>query len=374
MQPKINLSGEWEPPSPDGDFEPDSTEYWKAKAKLASAAAQELFARAKEMYTTPLTLKDSHPSWQVRKASPPKDDAARGKQRVKGAWGDMDSNQMLEHLNLEEEKEEQKREEAAEKKRDMAERRAEREELERERKEMKQLQLELERPVTDLLKRLSFTEANKDETSAAELSAFARANREQLVALDVDLTSLTKKALMPNLVAKVTTAPTTVAWKSAPMKAIVDKSAAMMPPPPPRSPPVADAFPIAIEATVEPSSAAGTPQKPPEKRTRRGAAPPPCGPPPPPDDADMPSPLARMFQILEGTPTPSSRTSLASTIVDRSPGSSTHGLTDAEAESPVHKSAAKESDEKSAGKSETKAPPGMRAVGKARVILPPKRM
>jgi len=132
-------------PQPDGDFEPDSTEYWKAKAKLASAAAQELFARAKEMYTTPLTLKDSHPSWQVRKASPPKDDAARGKQRVKGAWGDMDSNQMLEHLNLEEEKEEQKREEAAEKKRDMAERRAEREELERERKEMKQLQLELER-------------------------------------------------------------------------------------------------------------------------------------------------------------------------------------------------------------------------------------
>ena len=189
-KPKIDLSGEWEVPSPEGALERDSKEYWKAKFELASAAARELFGRAKQMYTTPLTLKESHPSWQLRKASPPKDDATRGRQRVKGEWGDMDSNQMLEKLDAEEEKEEERKEEAADKKRDIAERRAERELLEQQKKELKQQQREFEVPVTDLLKRLSFTEANKDECTQAELAAFARANRQELVALGVDLSNI----------------------------------------------------------------------------------------------------------------------------------------------------------------------------------------
>jgi hypothetical protein len=79
----MDFSGEYESPEPGEQFERNSLAYWKEKARLSSARARELFSEAKTLHETPLTLKATHPAWQVRKASPPREDGARGKQRLR---------------------------------------------------------------------------------------------------------------------------------------------------------------------------------------------------------------------------------------------------------------------------------------------------
>jgi hypothetical protein len=264
----IDLSGEYESPSPEaGLFKPDSKEYWQEKARLSSQRARQLFSQAKTMHNTPITLKETHPAWQVKKALPPKEDDGKGKQRVKGEWGDMDSAQMLEKLEAQEKEEEERKEEAAERMRDMETRRAEREAAEKEKKALREARLELEMPVTDLLKRLAFTGEQQDEVSAKELEAFAQANKPALHALGVDLSSYARKNLMPKIATKLAAAPATTNWVQAPPKLLTASTdAELMPPPPPATTTTTD-LPLAQPAPT--NSAEGTPTKPAPKQSRR---------------------------------------------------------------------------------------------------------
>lgn len=75
-----------------------------------------------------------------------------------------------------------------------------------------------------LLKGLGFTEPNSTEASAPEVAASARANRVSLASLGVELGSLARKALMPQLVHKLALAPQTD-WQRAPPKLLTDTSA-----------------------------------------------------------------------------------------------------------------------------------------------------
>ena len=218
----INFAEEWQSPSPpSGQYPKDSKEYWQEKQRLTSMQGRELFAVAKGMHETPLTLKASHPSWQVKKASPLRDeDPARRKQRVKGKWGDMDQNEMLEHLEEQENEEEEKKVALAEKRAEREERKRERSVLESEKKEAKTASIELERPVTELLASLGFTDASSVQASAGELTAFARANRTTLLELSIDLTSLTRKDLMPRLQEAKINMFTPAQWHKAQPKAL----------------------------------------------------------------------------------------------------------------------------------------------------------
>jgi len=56
---------------------PDSKEYWMAKSKLVSEAARDLFAAGRKMHERPLTLKATHPAWQVKKAEATHEDPAQ---------------------------------------------------------------------------------------------------------------------------------------------------------------------------------------------------------------------------------------------------------------------------------------------------------
>lgn len=270
------LTGEYQSPSPDPAlFQKDTKEYWKEKQRLTSKVARGFFATAKALQQTPLTLKETHPSWQVRKVEPV-DESTRekGKQRVKGAWGDMDSEQMLEKLLEQDDEEDAAKERALEKKRDAEQRRIERAALEAEKKQLKEQRLELEGPITHLLQNLGFTDGQRDEVGAKELEAFARANRTELLALEVDLSSLARKNLMAQLTVKLPAA-TSVVWKEAPPKLLTGPSgaadvAALMPPPPPRAAAedtsAPHAAPEPVEPATEPSSLEGTPTKPEPKR------------------------------------------------------------------------------------------------------------
>ena len=267
--PAVSFAGEWKSPSPEaGKYEPNSVEYWKAKQQLTSSKAKELFAAGQQMQQTPLTLKESHPAWQVKKAEPVHDDGS-GRQRVKGEWGDMDSVQMLEKLDAQHKEEEEKREAVQQRKEDGAERRRLQQEAEAAKKQAKEATLALERPVTDLIKSLGFTAGQSDDISAGELAAFARKNRAALGALGVDLTSLSRKALMPQLTAKIAQAGGT-AWQHAPPKALpapaAEAAAAALPPP---AEPVAGVEPASPLALPAPAEEAAAPRP---KRARSGGA------------------------------------------------------------------------------------------------------
>ena len=97
-----------------------------AKSKLVSEAARDLFAAGRKMHERPLTLKATHPAWQVKKAEATHEDPARARQKVKGAWGDMYALQMLEKLDEQQREEEETREAVAEHKQQQAERKEER--------------------------------------------------------------------------------------------------------------------------------------------------------------------------------------------------------------------------------------------------------
>ena len=124
---------EWEPPEPEPDSYRTQTEYWKRKFELAVSAAREFRAQLFAVQNTPLTLKEHHPSFQLRQAAArDPEERARGQQRVKGAWGDMgcdglDGTLMEKMLDEQEENEKQKKEEMAQRKRDAEARRVERE-------------------------------------------------------------------------------------------------------------------------------------------------------------------------------------------------------------------------------------------------------
>eukprot|EP00966_Prymnesium_polylepis_P321685 7377993-Prymnesium_polylepis.1 len=243
----IGFDCEWQSPSPEaGAYAPDSKEYWKAKAKLTSAHAKELFQAGKKMHEKPLTLKESHPAWQVRRATHDETDPAHGKKRIKGTWGDMDSNQMLERFEEQEGEEEAAREAIAERKQQAAERKQEKEAAEAQQREARDATRELERPVTDLLQSLGFAATQNDTISAPELTTFARANRAELVALGCDLASLTRKTLMPQLLQQSIATSTTVTWKRAPPKAL--------PAPPAASPAGAQLFTVDGTVTDEPTA------------------------------------------------------------------------------------------------------------------------
>ena len=276
---------EWSPPEPDEGSYRTQTEYWKRKCELAISAARDFRAQLMAVQNTPLTLKDWHPSFQVKHAAP-RDPAekARGQQRIKGAWGDMgcdgiDGTLMEEMLDEQEANEKKHKEEVAQKKRDAETRRAEREEEAAAKKSEKEAQREAELPVTELLKRLRFTGEQEDTVSAAQLTEFVKHNRLTLRALQVDLTSTARKTLMPILIEKVPMAPVDHLWTAAPPRALTGPTEvaplpgpALLPAPPDQpdgrptdtSPP----RPERPSTSSPPSPTNSTPEKPPEKRGR----------------------------------------------------------------------------------------------------------
>jgi len=80
--------------------------------------------------------------------------------------------------------------------------------------------IELERPVTELLVSLGFTDASSEQVSAGELTPFARASRATLLGLSTDLTSLTRKELMPRLQEAKINMFTPAQWHKAQPKAL----------------------------------------------------------------------------------------------------------------------------------------------------------
>ena len=104
---------------------------------------------------------------------------------------------------------------------------------------LKEAQLEFERPLTRLLQRLHFVEDNEEEASAKQVSAFVTANKPLLKELQVDLSSIARKTLVPKLVPAIVRTPVSHPWVPAPPKALLPPTAAaaLMPPPPPPPPP-----------------------------------------------------------------------------------------------------------------------------------------
>eukprot|EP00966_Prymnesium_polylepis_P315241 7284001-Prymnesium_polylepis.1 len=206
---------EWEPPEPEPDSYRTQTEYWKRKFELAVSAARGFRAQLIAVQNTPLTLKDYHPSFQLKQAAPrDPEERARGQQRVKGAWGDMgcdgmDGTLMEEMLDEQEEKEKKKKEETAQKKRDAETRRIEREEDAEKKKQEKEASRLAELPVTELLQRLRFTGEQEELVSGSQLTEFVKLNRAGLRGLGIDLTSTARKTLMPMLIEKIPAAPST---------------------------------------------------------------------------------------------------------------------------------------------------------------------
>ena len=190
------------------------------------------------VHATPLTLRSSHPAWQPKRVEASAEDP-HGKQRLKGAHGDMDSLQMLEKLDKQVEDEEAAAESTQQRREDAAERKRERDQLAAEKKSLKEAQLEFERPLTRLLQRLHFVEENEEEASAKQVSAFVTANKPLLKELQVDLSSIARKTLVPKLVPAIVRTPVSHPWVPAPPKALLPPTAAaaLMPPPPPPPPP-----------------------------------------------------------------------------------------------------------------------------------------
>ena len=270
-----DLEGEWKSPSPEHGTYRSRGEYFELKAKLASQAARSFRAVAAKLQRTPVTLKDIHPSFQPRKAEEPPEDKGKGRQTLKGEWGDIISGEgadLITKFEKQELDEQRAQDERDQRKRDKEAVRAEREEEEARKKAERAERLLLEQPVATILKQLRYIEANAEEISAGGLAAFAKANRTQLRALGVTVGAhLTKKALMPELLDMLRSPPTAmdeVDWVAAPPLAL---------PAPTEAEPATEAMngsvppgmPVATAADG-PSSAHGTPTKPPEKRTRRG--------------------------------------------------------------------------------------------------------
>ena len=215
----VNFDEEWQSPSPPaGQHAPDTKEYWKAKYELSSSRGKELFAAGKALHDKPLTLKASHPAWQVKMAAPVETDPT-GRQRLKSQWGDMDACEMLEAFEEQDDKDEKHREAIQQRREEREENKRQKLQLEEGKRELQATAREMERPVTDLLKSLGFVASQNDEASAPEISLFARTNRQVLNSLGVDLASLTKKAVMPQLLTKNISAAK-VTWSKAPPKAL----------------------------------------------------------------------------------------------------------------------------------------------------------
>ena len=270
--PPALLTGEWEEPSPPAGSYRTQTDYWKEKHRLAAESARDLFAQLKTLQQTPLTLKESHPAWQPRVASPTAD-KAEGRKGLKGIHGDvtdMDGIDLEGTLQKQADNDRETAELREQRKRDMEQRRTEREQEAAAKKSEHQARLELEAPVTELLKHLSFTEPNKDEVSGAELQGFVKANKAQLKALEIDYGKNGSRAkMMPLLLEKLAAEPV-IEWARAPPKALPAPAepaaaAALMLPPPPLeradSPPPT-ARPERVEALTN------SIEKPPEKRNR----------------------------------------------------------------------------------------------------------
>ena len=230
-------SADWECPSPDPTIARDTVAYWQAKAELAVQAAREFRADYLALRATPLTLRDSHPSFQVKHAAAPEEDKATRKQRVKGQWGDMDSLQMLEQLEGQTAEEEQQREEVAEKKQAAAERKQQQLELAQQKQELRDLQRVTELPVLQLLKHLQFCGVGAEEVGAKELAEFVKLNRPVLRSLNLDLKNPARKTLMPLLVPKVCAAPPSTPWVRAPPLALLPPPEDATPAPASQDPP-----------------------------------------------------------------------------------------------------------------------------------------
>ena len=139
----------------------------------------------------------------------------------------------------------------------MAEKRAAAEEKKREKlalaaekKDAKNASISFEEPATNLLKSLDWIDAGSEQVSAAELTAFARANRAQLGALGVELTSLARKDLMPALLQKMQGLTPAINWSRAPPKALAAPRAEAAPAAAP-----AAAEPLALTCTMAESTA-----------------------------------------------------------------------------------------------------------------------
>ena len=144
------------------------------------------------------------------------------RRRIQGSWGDMDQNEMLEKFDEQADEEEATRVTLEAKRAAAEERKRERDALAEEKKEAKSTALELEQPITALLKQLGFTDGASAQVTASELTVFARANRVQLVEIGVDLSSLTRQSVMPQLQSKLggTTSRPSIQWEKAALKAL----------------------------------------------------------------------------------------------------------------------------------------------------------
>ena len=144
------------------------------------------------------------------------------RRRIQGSWGDMDQNEMLEKFDEQADEEEATRVTLEAKRAAAEERKRERDALAEEKKEAKSTALELEQPITALLKQLGFTDGASAQVTASELTTFARANRVQLVEIGVDLSSLTRQSVMPQLQSKLggTTSQPSIQWEKAALKAL----------------------------------------------------------------------------------------------------------------------------------------------------------
>ena len=221
------LDGEWKSPSPAKHEYNTRAQYWELKASMASKAARSFRAVAVTLRDTPITIAQMHPSFQPKKKEEESEDEKRkGKQTLKGAYGDMSQHtisgkDLIAYLEEEEQEEQRLQDQRDERKNLREAARAEREADEARKKEERELRLTLEQPVSDLLKMLRFIEPNDDEISASALAAFARLNRTQLRALGIEVPAqASKKALMPQLIEKAKSWTDSIDWIAAPPRAL----------------------------------------------------------------------------------------------------------------------------------------------------------
>lgn len=221
----------WKSPSPARNEWSTRAQYWEIKAKLASQAARGFRTALARLQHVPVTLATHHPSFQPRKAEElPAEEKAKGKQTIKGRWGDMDTQTLdgksiIQYLEDRDREEEARLDEADKRKREQAERKAEREAEEQRKRNEKAIRVMEEVRVTDLLKSLRYIEPNDDEVSAAGLIAFVKANRAHLRALGIEVPAQpSRKALMPILVAQIEKWPAGIAWAAALPRALLGPS------------------------------------------------------------------------------------------------------------------------------------------------------
>ena len=174
------------------------------------------------LYDAHLIFKGEYIQRQMIPYKPIERNPAKDRRRIQGSWGDMDQNEMLEKFDEQADEEEVTRVTLEAKRAAAEERKRERDVLAEEKKEAKSTALELEQPITALLKQLGFTDGASAQVTASELTIFARANRVQLVEIGVDLSSLTRQSVMPQLQSKLggTTSRPSILWEKAALKAL----------------------------------------------------------------------------------------------------------------------------------------------------------